>query len=282
MKSGVKETKKDINIDINIENNLMSKNKQTLPKNDASKKAPENIQHKYVYNPELPREVNEYYGIMASKRLYESSASPNPIHLQQYFQPPVNPTAVAPTGTTAVAPTSVSSVSSTPPPVAPITVPAPMSSLYGPPSPSTTSTGFPHISTSMSHHPSLPAVSEIVPVDPHDDPHDDQPDDVTADNAEEFSLMPEPHVSTQEDPDFGEIQQTAGYEILTPEQDQTYKQKLTPVEKGNRKRMINDIMNIGKPLRVKKATIRQWKLGNYIMEHRPDKWEAILSGTYPY
>lgn len=114
MKAKMKESKKDINIDIKIENNLMSRNKQIMPENAPAKQNKSKGDVNYTYNPSLPPEVNAYYGIMASKKLYEPSPSPNPINLQQYFtnhpaqasaqpsaQPSANPTAnagSAPTG----------------------------------------------------------------------------------------------------------------------------------------------------------------------------------------
>ena len=80
---------KNINIDINIENILMSKNKIPKGENDmpSNKNAP-TVQHKYMYNPELPREVNEYYGIMAAKKFYENTSSisgQNPVNLNSYI-----------------------------------------------------------------------------------------------------------------------------------------------------------------------------------------------------
>jgi hypothetical protein len=93
---------KNINIDINIENNLMSKNKIPKGENDmpSVKNAP-TVQHKYMYNPGLPREVNEYYGIMAAKKFYENTSSisgQNPVNLNNYIgHTPVTPSTIQPT-----------------------------------------------------------------------------------------------------------------------------------------------------------------------------------------
>ena len=56
---------RDINIDINIENNLMSKNKQLMPKGEQKPQENERIVlPEYTYNHELPRVVNEYYALL--------------------------------------------------------------------------------------------------------------------------------------------------------------------------------------------------------------------------
>lgn len=87
MKSKVKSSSKDINIDINIENNLMSKNKiKTVDdKNDKVNTKPQISSTEYTYNPELPRLINEYYGIMASKQPYAISGRSQPLNLNHYL-----------------------------------------------------------------------------------------------------------------------------------------------------------------------------------------------------
>lgn len=88
MKAKVKGSKKDINIDINIENNLMSKNKTISQDSEPEVPKPQNKLNTklHKYNPELPRMVNDYYGIMASKQLYDiTSSRPTPLNLNQYF-----------------------------------------------------------------------------------------------------------------------------------------------------------------------------------------------------
>lgn len=92
MKTKVKETKKDVNIDIKIENNLMSKNKNTTQDEGLDVPSKANQFKKplssaaYQYNPDLPRLVNEYYGVMASKQLYDfTSSRQTPLNLNQYF-----------------------------------------------------------------------------------------------------------------------------------------------------------------------------------------------------
>ena len=89
MKAKVNGSKKDINIDISIENNLMSKNKTVAPDPESTQDTPiQKLKNSslHKYNPDLPRMVNEYYGVMASKQLYDfTSSRPAPLNLNQYF-----------------------------------------------------------------------------------------------------------------------------------------------------------------------------------------------------
>lgn len=205
---------KNINIDINIENNLMSKNK--IPHNDdniSSKNAP-TAQHKYVYNPELPREVNEYYGIMASKRFYQNTASQQPLNLHQYIGQPAQQ----------------------PAPVSPTNVP----SWHSSPEP--------------------------------------EPDIA----AETFAQLQEP---VSGNPISANPEQN-GFRMFSRAEEDEYQKSLSNVgsEKGNRKKMIEYIKNTdtSKPFRMKKSTILNWNLAYLVSKHRPDEWNRILSGDYPY
>lgn len=85
---------KDINIDINIENNLMSKNKthQNDDKEEKQKGRPQISTKEYIYNPELPRMINDYFGLMASKQPYSISGRPQPFNINDYLSnPTTNP-----------------------------------------------------------------------------------------------------------------------------------------------------------------------------------------------
>ena len=85
--------KKDkVNININIENNLFSKNKQKCCHENEKKKDPQIQFHQNSSHPPL---INEYYGEMAKKRLYDLSRQSLPINLpnfSHYNVPFQNPT----------------------------------------------------------------------------------------------------------------------------------------------------------------------------------------------
>lgn len=95
MKAKVKETKKDINIDIIIENNVLSKNKMIPSNGDDEKKTNKpnsgggsggnNLQS---INNNASRLLGEYYGIMAQRDLYRQSTPP--FNLQQFINPQRN------------------------------------------------------------------------------------------------------------------------------------------------------------------------------------------------
>ena len=77
---------KDVHININIENNLMSKNKQVEQPNTSNIQKPAQkpqITHGgyHLYNPDLPREVNDFYGIMAAKQMHKLSGRNQPLNL---------------------------------------------------------------------------------------------------------------------------------------------------------------------------------------------------------
>jgi hypothetical protein len=97
MKAKLKETKKDINIDIVIENNLMSKNIFDKPKKkkrptrlaDPNKDNAKSLEG--TTNQSIPRLMNEYMGIMASRDLYNMNRVEQlPFNLNQYLTAPYN------------------------------------------------------------------------------------------------------------------------------------------------------------------------------------------------
>ena len=89
MKAKVKESRKDINIDIVIENNLLSKNKMLPPvdeSNDNTKPEEARPAVKKTLNDNTSRLLSDYYGIIAARNLYNENRS-QPFNLNQYFQP---------------------------------------------------------------------------------------------------------------------------------------------------------------------------------------------------
>lgn len=93
---------KDVHININIENNLMSKNKQVEQPNTSNIQKPAQkpqITHGgyHLYNPDLPREVNDFYGIMAAKQMHKLSGRNQPLNLSNVL--PQIPQTVQPADT---------------------------------------------------------------------------------------------------------------------------------------------------------------------------------------
>jgi hypothetical protein len=93
MKAKLKETTKDINIDIVIENNLMSKNRFDKPKEKKRPLKPaEDSQKKDLpgtTNQSIPRLLSEYYGVMAQRDLYNMNrVQQMPFNLNQFLQNP--------------------------------------------------------------------------------------------------------------------------------------------------------------------------------------------------
>lgn len=77
-------TKEDnVKININIENNLLSKNKEKCCK--VNDKKNNDDKPKIYSNPQYPPMINEYYGEMAKKKLYDVSRNHLPINLPSYF-----------------------------------------------------------------------------------------------------------------------------------------------------------------------------------------------------
>jgi hypothetical protein len=90
MTSKVKHNQKDINIVVEIENNLMSKNKtqQSHDKEEKQNARPRINTIEHTYNPELPRMINEYFGVMASKQPYSISGRHQPLNINNYLSNP--------------------------------------------------------------------------------------------------------------------------------------------------------------------------------------------------
>jgi len=93
MKAKLKETTKDINIDIVIENNLMSKNRFDKPKEKKRPLKPADDSKKKdlpgTTNQSIPRLLNEYYGVMAQRDLYNMNrVQQMPFNLNQFLQNP--------------------------------------------------------------------------------------------------------------------------------------------------------------------------------------------------
>lgn len=91
MKSKIKETNKDININIEIENNLLSKNKMKNEDDviDDNKKTQSFPKSKHSAPP-LSRTnqnlLSDYLGIMAARDLYNANRT-QPLNLTQYLNP---------------------------------------------------------------------------------------------------------------------------------------------------------------------------------------------------
>jgi hypothetical protein len=91
MKSKVKESKKDINIIIEIENNLLSKNKMKHDEESNQKKKTNNQTNQQAnqrVSENNSRLLSEYLGVMAQRDLYRQP-QPSPFNLQQYITPPL-------------------------------------------------------------------------------------------------------------------------------------------------------------------------------------------------
>lgn len=92
MKAKIKESNKDINIDIVIENNMLSKNKMVPP---SEKKEPveqkPNAKSGVHPNSSMSRLLSEYYGAMSQRDLYRQNQSVTPFNLNQYLTAPNAP-----------------------------------------------------------------------------------------------------------------------------------------------------------------------------------------------
>lgn len=89
MKTKVKESNKAINVEIVIENNLMSKNKMIPPqeeKESQGKPLAKKPASSGALNGNMSRLLSEYYGVMAQRDLYRQS-QPSPFNLQQFINP---------------------------------------------------------------------------------------------------------------------------------------------------------------------------------------------------
>ena len=292
MKAKVRETKKDINIDIQIENNLMSKNKYNTPPredNKFKKKPNEGGGGGGGYDPSLPAEVNAYYGLMAAKNLYETSAKPTRPDLSAALALPA-PAAVAalpapaPMGLLTAPP-----VPGTPAPGAhgaPPGTPAP-GAPPGTPMPSgmggASSFGFPSMtgmgtmlgaSTTM---PGTPGMSGIPHADDTNDPLLDPDFDFTDTN---LSLIDTVKASI---PDLGPVDVQFGLEIFDDVQDAKYNNILGSADDDNMKKRNLYIRKIERfPMyRPRYSTIKKFFLGKHVKNNLYGVWNEIRNGTYP-
>ena len=89
MKAKVKNNRKDINIDIVIENNLLSKNKikQSDKENESFKEQKKLVKpsNSAPINNNMSRLLSEYFGVIAQRDLYRQNTTP--FSLQQYINP---------------------------------------------------------------------------------------------------------------------------------------------------------------------------------------------------
>jgi hypothetical protein len=98
MKAKIKSGKKDINIDIKIENNLMSKNKMKPSEDENNELAPDNkkpIGDKGGSGGSAPpasnnmsRLLSDYYGVMAQRDLYRSTQQQSPFNFAPLLMAP--------------------------------------------------------------------------------------------------------------------------------------------------------------------------------------------------
>jgi hypothetical protein len=87
MKAKIKSGKKDINIDIKIENNLMSKNKMKPSEDENNELAPDNKKpvgdkggSAQPASNNMSRLLSDYYGVMAQRDLYRSTQQQSPFN----------------------------------------------------------------------------------------------------------------------------------------------------------------------------------------------------------
>ena len=293
MKAKVKESKKDINIDIKIENNLMSKNKNGIKSEKESEQDAEaGIESQgFAYDPNLPREVNEYYGIMAAKRLYETTAQPQPVNVSTFLttpdyssilsglsannsmaappRPVNNSTTAAPSTSTAAPSTSTAAPQNTSttagPPSTPTPVPRPSmlpSFLFG--------TGAGAADTMPSP---IPPVQNTTNLD-----FEENPDVLAALNETNYKA---PEIDAEIDDAVIEN----GLKVFSAEQETDYAARVKAKNYNDwyrREEMIKKLENRNVPYRIYISTIEKWNLGYHVKTLRPEIWARIKGGTWPY
>ena len=297
MKTKIRETKKDINIDIQIENNLLSKNKyndsNVPPPQQAAKKKGPYVNHPFYnqYNPQLGSAVNDFLGIMAAKSLYSLSDRSQPFSIQNIL-PPVQPTQeelVAATKSVPSTPIQNRTPNKNMPPSAGrgMSLGFPQTGLTRMPDVS----NFRETSRRFSGIPSGRG-SILSAIDQEDDDGfesaEDPPfieDDEDGEAVNPFDQNDLQNVSMSLHESMGEIQTEFGIEVLTDEQENVFNtQLLRLAEKKqstaykNRNVIIAKIMDLQshKDYRPRLKTIIDQKLGNYVKQYRPEYWEELM------
>jgi len=235
---------KDINIDINIENNLMSKNKSTIKdaKDVPKDNKPKITSGEYMYNQELPRILNDYNSIIASKHLYElSTGRSRPLNMSHIINNPVSQQTAPQTAPQTATQTAPQTATQIVPQTAPETPPDEDSDVF---------------EESQSN------IDQDDSDDEEEDPYD-------------FNIVTtEPIESVM----IGEKE----FEVFNTTQEEEYAQKLKNknVTKFNtRNGIVRKIKNTPS-YKPQINSIMEKKLLGVLKEYRPEKYNAILNGTY--
>ena len=124
MKAKIRSKNQNINIDIAIENSLLSKNKM-LSHDDQEDQQPEQRvpQIAPVYNQKVPDEFNLYNAIMASRNLYELAAEREPVNYRNLVARPEQATAPRPIAQQTAAPRPITQQTAAPRPIQQATQP---------------------------------------------------------------------------------------------------------------------------------------------------------------
>ena len=246
MKAKIKETKKDINIDIVIENNVLSKNKYNIPK----KQNDDNIIKKKPASTltgndssSVPKLVSEYLGIMASRDLYNMNRVQQPPFNFQQFLPPSNAN-------------------------------VPMLQNYNYPMISEPQTNPDIVSDDEEEEledigegeaiPSIDEGGEEVPVAPSAAPS------APPSAASSSSAVPTAAAITK---------QQLLRAVLDPEKEDAFvnqnKNKANWVK--NRNNYIDMITDRNARIQLKRNTVLEYKLGTYLRDFRPEYWKKMLN-----
>ena len=262
-KANVKDNKRDIDIDITIENNLMSKNTydtKKKKKHSQDKSEPTVAAEPAYNNWNMPREVAEYYGIMASKKMHDLLVRDQPRDLNQYLPPISLYTAPAPqmtpVPTTTPAP-QMTPVPTTPPATGTPSVPPPLNvpnPTWGAGAGSAASAN-PAISTLVPNSPGQNQIEELI-----------EPVFLPGTNPEN---IPQPVVEY-------------GLDMLEGESEMEFVSMLDPASIAMRNKFIEMILRVDKypTYKPQMRTIKNWKLGKYIKANRQILWRRIKEGTY--
>jgi hypothetical protein len=319
MKTKVHGDKDKINIDINIENNLMSKNPYKTTEDKMATQATQRQQqtkltpNHYQYNPELPKLVNEYLGIMAYKNLFNTNDFQQPrdlgTHLTNLTHAP-STVAAAPTPPT-VAPAPTTPVAH----AAPSTVaPAPTTPIASPPPSPHPSMGFPATgltgmpSMGGSHMPSMGGAGILSPIPtgmlspinsasggdgdteafaglpdltiPQHDNTLDVSGVAVAGDAEEDDIGEYDEHNLTISHGLGDVAMERDVEVLTDDQETFYVASLKPGAVSQRQKLIDRIEDPNDLYKPQKSSIISKKLGKHIKKYKPQLWERLMNGTY--
>jgi hypothetical protein len=214
MKAKIRDTKKDIYIDVKIENNLMSKNKQlNNPDEIPAAKDEKTQQNSGGSSANVPSNVSrllsEYTGIMAQRDLYKQT---------QLLPFPYNPYAMIGNNPNASTP-----------------------------NPQNNSATNQAIANNNNDDEALEtSINEVI----------------EHNNDDDFEINDDPDVITME----------KGYEFLNKQQEVDYLASLDEDELSKRKGAIRRVkLNV----RVRPATIREFKLAKYVRRFNRPYWDSL-------